>query len=118
MLTGEADVVVTDGFTGNVALKTLEGALKTFMTLLGGVMSASDEAKAASEVLLPGLLEAAAPLDPEATGGAMLLGVDGVCIISHGSSSRRAIVNAIRAGHDLAARGIVSKLAEAVRPLS
>jgi glycerol-3-phosphate acyltransferase PlsX len=118
LLTGEADVVVTDGFTGNVALKTLEGALKTFMTLLGGVMSASDEAKAASEVLLPGLLEAAAPLDPEATGGAMLLGVDGVCIISHGSSSRRAIVNAIRAGHDLAARGIVSKLAEAVRPLS
>ncbi len=118
LLTGEADVVVTDGFTGNVALKTLEGALKTFMTLLGGVMSASDEAKAASEVLLPGLLEAAAPLDPEATGGAMLLGVDGVCIISHGSSSRRAIVNAIRAGHDLAARGIVSKLAEAVRPPS
>ncbi|MGO9560389.1 MAG: phosphate acyltransferase PlsX [Acidimicrobiales bacterium] len=116
LLTGEADVVVTDGFTGNVALKTLEGALKTFMTLLGGVMSASDEAKAASEVLLPGLLEAAAPLDPEATGGAMLLGVDGVCIISHGSSTRRAIVNAIRAGHDLAARGIVGTLAEAVRP--
>jgi glycerol-3-phosphate acyltransferase PlsX len=117
LLTGDADVVVTDGFTGNVALKTLEGALKTFMTLLGGVMSESDEAKAASEVLLPGLLAAAAPLDPEATGGAMLLGVDGVCIISHGSSTRRAIVNAIRAGHDLASRGLAAKLAEAVHPL-
>jgi glycerol-3-phosphate acyltransferase PlsX len=114
LLTGEADVIVTDGFTGNVALKTLEGALKTFMEILGGVMSATDETKAASEVLLPGLLEAAAPLDPEATGGAMLLGVNGVCIISHGSSSRRAIVNAIRAGHDLAARGLAGKLAAAV----
>ena len=116
LLTGEADVIVTDGFTGNVALKTLEGALKTFMNLLGGVMSANDAAKAASEVLLPGLLEASAPLDPEATGGAMLLGVDGVCIISHGSSSRRAIVNAIRVGHDLASRGLSGKVAAAVQP--
>lgn len=116
LLTGEADVVVTDGFTGNVALKALEGALKTFMTILGGVMNATDETKAASEVLLPGLLEAAAVLDPEATGGAMLLGVKGVCIISHGSSSRRAIVNAIRVGHDLAARDLAGTLAAAVAP--
>ncbi len=115
LLTGEADVVVTDGFTGNVALKALEGSLKTFMTILGGVMAASEETKAASEVLLPGLLEAAAPLDPENTGGAMLLGVDGVCIISHGSSSRRAVVNAVRVAHDLAARGLVEKIAQAVR---
>jgi glycerol-3-phosphate acyltransferase PlsX len=114
LLAGEADVVVTDGFTGNVALKALEGALRTFMTLLGGVMNATDETKAASEVLLPGLLEAAAPLDPEATGGAMLLGVKGVCIISHGSSSRRAIVNAIRVGHDLAARDLTGTLAASV----
>ncbi len=114
LLTGEADVIVTDGFTGNVALKTLEGALKTFMSILGGVMSATEATKAASEVLLPGLLEAAVPLDPEETGGAMLLGVDGVCIISHGSSSRRAIVNAIRVGHDMAAHGLAGKLAAAV----
>lgn len=116
LLAGAADVVVTDGFTGNVALKTLEGALKVFMTILGGVMSATEETQAASEVLLPGLLEAAAPLDPEATGGAMLLGVKGVCIISHGSSSRRAIVNAVRVGHDLAAGGLSDKIAAAVRP--
>ncbi|MHB1987152.1 MAG: phosphate acyltransferase PlsX [Acidimicrobiales bacterium] len=115
LLAGGADVVVTDGFTGNVALKSLEGALRSFMTVLGGVMSATPEAKVASDVLLPGLLEAAAPLDPEATGGAMLLGVDGVCIISHGSSSRRAIFNAIRVGHDLAARDLSSKVATAVQ---
>ena len=114
LLTGGADVVVADGFTGNVALKALEGALKAFMTVLGGVMNATEETKKASEVLLPGLLEAAAPLDPESTGGAMLLGVDGVCIISHGASSRRAILNAIRVGHDLAARGLSGKVAAAV----
>jgi glycerol-3-phosphate acyltransferase PlsX len=116
LLTGEVDVVVTDGFTGNVALKALEGALKVFMSILSGVMNATAETKAASEVLLPGLLEASVSLDPESTGGAMLLGVKGVCIISHGSSSRRAIVNAIGVGHDLAERGIAETLAEAVRP--
>ncbi len=116
LLAGEADVVVTDGFTGNVALKALEGSLRTFMSILGEVMSATPETEAASGVLLPGLLEAAAPLDPEATGGAMLLGVDGVCIISHGSSSRRAVLNAIRVGHDLAERGLSGKVAAAVRP--
>ncbi|MHB8244538.1 MAG: phosphate acyltransferase PlsX [Acidimicrobiales bacterium] len=115
LLAGEADVVVTDGFTGNVALKTLEGALSTFMAILGGVMSATEETEAASQVLLPGLLKAAESLDPEETGGAMLLGVDGICIISHGSSSRRAILNAIRVGHDLAARGLSSKVAAAVQ---
>jgi glycerol-3-phosphate acyltransferase PlsX len=114
LLTGEVDVVVTDGFTGNVALKTLEGALKALMNVVAGVMSATDETKAASEVLMPGLLEAAASLDPEATGGAVLLGVKGVCIISHGSSSRRAIRNAVGVAHDLAARDISATLAAAV----
>lgn len=115
LLTGEVDVVVTDGFTGNVALKSLEGALQVFMQVLAGVMSASEEAKAASRVLMPGLSEAAANLDPETTGGAMLLGVKGVCVISHGSSSRRAVLNAIRVGHDLAARGLVGEIAAAVK---
>ena len=116
LLTGDVDVIVADGFTGNVALKTLEGALGVFMQILGQVFNASPETKAASEVLLPELLARAAPLDPEGTGGAMLLGVNGVCIISHGSSSARAIVNAVRVGHDLAVRDIAGKLAAAVRP--
>jgi glycerol-3-phosphate acyltransferase PlsX len=117
LLSGAVDVIVTDGFTGNVALKTLEGAVGVFMRILGQVFSASDETKAASEVLLPELLVRAAPLDPEGTGGAMLLGVNGVCIISHGSSSARAIVNAVRVGHDLAVGDVAGKLAAAVRPL-
>jgi glycerol-3-phosphate acyltransferase PlsX len=114
LLTGDADVIVTDGFTGNVALKTLEGAVGVFMKIIGQVFNASPETKAAGDVLLPELLVRAAPLDPEGTGGAMLLGVNGVCIISHGSSSARAIVNAIGVGHEMAARNLAGKLAAAV----
>ena len=115
LLAGGVNVIVTDGFTGNVALKTLEGALRTVMDIVLQVLAATPENKAAGDVLLPALLERAAPLDPDNTGGAMLLGLQGVCIISHGSSSSRAIVNAIRAGHDLASRDLSGKLAAAVR---
>ncbi len=114
LLAGGVQVIVTDGFTGNVALKTLEGALRVFMNILLEVFASTPENKAAGDVLLPSLLERAEPLDPENTGGAMLLGLKGVCIISHGSSSARAIVNAIRVGHDLAEGGLAGKLAAAV----
>jgi phosphate acyltransferase len=114
LLAGGVHVIVTDGFTGNVALKALEGALRVFMNILGEVFGETPENKAAADVLLPALLRRAEPLDPENTGGAMLLGLKGVCIISHGSSSARAIVNAIRAGHDLASGDLSGKLAAAV----
>ncbi len=114
LLAGGVNVVVTDGFTGNVALKALEGALRMFMNILFGVIGSSDETRAAGDVLIPALLPYASHMDPEETGGAMLLGVDGVCIISHGSSSARAIVNAVRVGHEMAERGLVSRLRQAV----
>jgi phosphate acyltransferase len=114
LLTGDVDVVVTDGFTGNVALKALEGALRAFMGILGQVFATSAETKAAGDVLLPALLPYAAAVDPEETGGAMLLGVEGVCIISHGSSRARAIVNAVRVAHEMATHGLVEHLREAV----
>ena len=59
----------------------------------------------AAKVLVPEMLPLAEALDPEGTGGAMLLGVDGVCVISHGSSSATAMVNAITVAHDLAVAG-------------
>jgi glycerol-3-phosphate acyltransferase PlsX len=114
LLAGGVHVIVTDGFTGNVALKTLEGALRVFMDILLQVFAATPENKAAGDVLFPTLLQRAEPLDPENTGGAMLLGLKGVCIISHGSSSSKAIVNAVRAGHDLANGDLSGKLAAAV----
>ena len=114
IMTDEIDVIVTDGFTGNVALKTLEGGMRALVNALFGVFAASDEAKAAAEVLMPGLLPLYAQLDPDSYGGAMLLGVDGVCIISHGSSSATAIVNAVRVAADMVDHDIVGLLRAAI----
>lgn len=109
-----ADVIVTDGFTGNVALKTLEGSLRFLMDTLTGVLG-RPEVRSAADILLPHLLPLAGSLDPENTGGAMLLGVEGVCVISHGSSSSVAMVNAITVAHDLAVAGLVEAVAAAVK---
>lgn len=114
LLPSSADVVVTDGFTGNVTLKALEGSLRFIVETLFKVFSTDERTSAASEALLPHLLPIAAELDPENTGGAMLLGVDGICVISHGSSSATAMLNAIRVAHELATRDLAARLAEAV----
>ena len=105
IMTDDVDVVVTDGFTGNVALKTLEGGhASSSSARCSRPSTATEEAKEAAEVLLPALAPLADELDPDNHGGAMLLGVDGVCIISHGSSSARAIVNAVRVAREMVER--------------
>jgi glycerol-3-phosphate acyltransferase PlsX len=104
------DVVVTDGFTGNVALKTLEGALRQVAGLVFGVLESTPDARVAGAVVGPLLLDAAAELDPDATGGAVLLGIDGVCVISHGSSSARAIVNAIKVAAECVETDVVGRI--------
>jgi glycerol-3-phosphate acyltransferase PlsX len=91
------DVIVTDGFTGNVALKTSEGTsrlvVEAFKQELGAVLIERPEL---AEVLAPRLEEIRRKLDPESYGGASLLGVKGVVTIAHGSSSSRAIASALR----------------------
>ena len=116
LLPSPADVIVTDGFTGNVALKALEGSLRFLFDAMLGVFGTNDETKAAADVLLPYLLPMAAEFEPENTGGAMLLGTDGVCVISHGSSNATAMVNAVRVAFECATRGLVEHVAEAVLP--
>jgi len=116
VLTDAADVVVADGFTGNVVLKTLEGSVRVVVDALLGVMTGTAEARAAAKVLLPALVPLQAELDPDTYGGAMLLGVDGVCIISHGSSSARAIVNAIGLAAEMVAGDLVGRIGQAVTP--
>ena len=118
LLTDDVDVVVTDGFTGNVALKTLEGGIKFMVNAVFMAMSANDAAKEAGKVLLPELMPVAEALDPDAHGGAALLGLKGLCMISHGSSSARAILNAVRTAHELHEADLVGQLAAAVRPSS
>jgi glycerol-3-phosphate acyltransferase PlsX len=114
ILTDDIDVVVTDGFTGNVALKTLEGAMRFLVGKVFEAFGSSEEAKAAANVLLPALAPVAEELDPDSTGGALLLGVKGVCVISHGSSSARAVVNAVRVARDAVDQDLVGRLQAAV----
>lgn len=116
VMSDTADVVVADGFTGNVVLKTLEGGMKAVIGALLGAFGSKPEFQEHAEALMPALLPLYESLDPETYGGAMLLGVDGVCIISHGSSSERAIVNAINVAREMVEHEIVGEITAAIRP--
>lgn len=114
VMSDAADVIVTDGFTGNVVLKTLEGSMKFAFGAVLGAVGASSVPKEAADALMANLLPIAGELDPDAYGGAVLLGVDGVCIISHGSSSARAVFNAVEVARRAVADDLVGQLREAV----
>lgn len=114
ILTDDVDVVVTDGFTGNVALKTLEGAMKFLIGKVFEAIMTNDETKEAGKILLPALAPTADVLDPDATGGAALLGLKGLALIGHGSSSAKAVVNATRIAHELAAANVLEALTASV----
>ncbi len=114
IMTPEVDVVVTDGFTGNVALKTLEGTMKTIVKELFASIG-EPQYKEHTEALMPALLNLYSKFDPDSTGGAILLGVDGVCIISHGSSSARAMLNGIKVAKDMVECNMVGLIANALK---
>lgn len=113
LMTGDVDVVVTDGFTGNVVLKTLEGSLKAVVKALFAAFGQPEYADAAN-TLMPALLPLYETLDPDTYGGAILLGVDGVCIISHGSSSARAMLNGIRCAQEMVESDMVGAIRAAI----
>ncbi len=117
LMQGAADVVVTDGFTGNVALKALEGSLKFFIDTLMGAIGHDESTQAAGRVLFEQLAPTIDKLDPDNVGGAMLLGVDGICLISHGSSSSKAIVSALRVANDLVKSDLQEHIRAAIRPV-
>jgi len=112
MLKGAADVVVTDGFTGNVALKLIEGTIRELLDALREQITATTRGKLGGLLIRPAARALRTELDPDTYGGAYLLGLRGLVVIAHGNSSRQAIANAIR----LAARGVekdvVGRLAE------
>jgi glycerol-3-phosphate acyltransferase PlsX len=102
LLLGTADVVVCDGFTGNVVLKLLEGTITVLLDALREAMVATRRGRVGGLLVRPAARRMRNRLDPETYGGAYLLGLRGLAVIAHGNSSRRAIANAIR----LAARGV------------
>jgi len=112
---GVADVVVTDGFVGNVMLKLVEGAGGYFrLTLRDAVTHASPLAKVGALLLRPAFDAMQKKLSYDTYGGAPLLGVRGNCIVAHGRSNRNAIRNAIRAAAAEADANLVSAIAAAV----
>jgi glycerol-3-phosphate acyltransferase PlsX len=112
LLHGAADVVVTDGFTGNIALKLLEGTISELLDALREEIASTVTGKLGGLLIRPGARRLRTQLDPDTYGGAYLLGLRGLAVIAHGNSGRAAIANAIR----LAARGaenhVVERLAE------
>jgi phosphate acyltransferase len=112
LLRGAADVVVTDGFTGNIALKLLEGTITELLDAFRDEITATTAGKLGGALIRPAAARLRTKLDPDTYGGAYLLGLRGLAVIGHGSSGRRAVANAIR----LAARGaqqrVVERLAE------
>ena len=108
LLEGDADVVVCDGFTGNVALKTLEGTIRSILEALRAEIRQSTRGRIGGLLIRPAARGLRARLDPETTGGGYLLGLRGVVVIAHGSSSRVAIANATR----MASRGVEHRLVE------
>jgi glycerol-3-phosphate acyltransferase PlsX len=112
LLLGAADVVVCDGFTGNVVLKLLEGTIKTLLDALREEITATRRGRVGGLLIRPAARGMRNRLDPDTYGGAYLLGLRGLAVIAHGNSSPRAIANAIR----LAARGVehdvVNRLAQ------
>jgi phosphate acyltransferase len=108
LLEGAADVVVSDGFIGNVALKALEGTIKTTLGALREEIAATTTGKLGGILIRPAARRLRHRLDPDTYGGAYLLGLRGLVVSAHGNSSRTAIANAIR----LAARGVEGRVVE------
>jgi glycerol-3-phosphate acyltransferase PlsX len=109
---GEADVIVTDGFSGNIALKTAEGTAKLVITLLADAFRSSALTKVGYLMSRPALRALRGHLDPNNHNGAVFLGLNGVVVKSHGSATAKGFANAIGVAHDLVAEDISRKIAD------
>jgi phosphate acyltransferase len=101
-------VIVSDGFTGNVALKTLEGTARTVASAVGDAARSNPVAALGGLLLRPALGGLRREMDPDTTGGAILLGLRGIAVVGHGSSGPDGVANAIR----LAARSVEQRAVE------
>ena len=111
---GTVDVIVCDGFVGNVVLKVAEGFAKIFGAELKNALMADMRSKIGALLLKPSLTRLRTRFDYQGYGGAALLGVNGICIICHGSSDARSIQSAIRIAKQVAEAGIVERIKSAV----
>jgi glycerol-3-phosphate acyltransferase PlsX len=110
VLSGDFDVVVCDGFTGNVLLKFLEAVGGVLLDVLKAELPRGRRGKVGSAFLISNLRRIKKRLDHAEHGGALLLGVDGVCVIGHGSSKALSVVSALRLAHSAASHGVMDDL--------
>jgi glycerol-3-phosphate acyltransferase PlsX len=112
---GQADVVVTDGFTGNVLLKSSEAVAGLLMDTLKNELTASLPIKMGALLAKPAFKKIKQLMDPAETGAAPLLGIDGLVFVGHGRSDSRALVNAIRAAHLAVQANLLDSLRLAIK---
>lgn len=111
---GAVDVIVTDGFTGNVTLKVLEGLSRHLLSEVKAALTSNPINKLAAAVVQPSLVALKERLDPDVYGGAPLLGVNGVCMIGHGSSSARAVASGVATTATAVRGGLTAAIAAAI----
>lgn len=114
LFTGEVDVVATDGFTGNVVLKMGEGVVEALLRMVKARLMSSLRGRLGGALIQPAMRELKRSIDYAETGGALLVGVDGVVTICHGRSDLTAIKNAIKASHQFVRSDLTRRLAEAI----
>ena len=117
LFTGRVDVVVCDGFVGNVILKTSESVAHYFGALLKAELTRTLRRKLGALLVKPGLQAIRHRADPSNYGGAPLLGANGMCIIAHGASSARAVTNGIRVSAESVRRDVSKKIEAGIRDL-
>lgn len=115
LLNGAADVVVTDGFTGNMVLKSIEGTALSVMKMLKSALMSSFKTKAAAAILKPDLLKIKSQMDYSEYGGAGLFGLKAPVIKAHGSSDANAVFNAVRQTRDMVQHQVVDTITQAVK---
>ncbi len=118
ILAGDVDVVVADGFAGNVALKVVEGAIRFVMDTIKAGIAESTRAQLGALLMKPAFAKMRRRCNWAEYGGALLLGIQGVCVVGHGRSDRQAICNAVQVAADAAQHDIVAELRRLVQQLS
>ncbi|MFN8615209.1 MAG: phosphate acyltransferase PlsX [Vampirovibrionales bacterium] len=110
---GTCDVAVCDGFVGNVALKSAEGIAKMLMSTLKEELTGDLKSKAGALLAKSALKRVKAKVDPHEYGGALLLGINGICVIGHGSSNAYAVENAVRVAVQAVESNVLAKMSAA-----
>lgn len=117
LFNGAADVIVCDGFTGNILLKSMEGLAELFFKEIKQILTKNFSSKICAMILKKSLKNMKKKFDYEEYGGTFLIGVNGIVIIAHGSSKSKAIMNAIRVAIEGQKSNIVEKIAKQINNL-